>query len=536
MATKAWAYKQSIVVAWTAAACLLSACWLFDGGPGRDDRRIADRWLSCEECDHRELDSVRARGNRLVPLFREALQGPSSQDTLNVRNQLAAAHDQLSLRGPAPAVDSGPFINHYLRNYESLYRSRAISGLEAIGTHEALAELEAAQDNADNGIAGYLFRPDVKKQLDLAVDGRWAAISAGLLRTCGIRTNQKSYCWGNNDQGQLGNGDTTGRLSPTLIANPSAAADGFRFTSISASDSGRHTCGISADKVAFCWGDNALGQLGDGSMIDRLIPTSVAGTFSFVGITTGGDQTCAWTPQYRAFCWGENSTGQLGDGSTTNRPVPTPVAFNLGPVRLSAGAAHTCADSLNTVLHCWGANSDGQLGDASTTNRTTPVQAATTVRVKALSVGATHTCVLARGTSTVPEGAVYCAGNNADGQLGEGSTTDRNELTKTVGPLYLEVSAGENHTCGIAVSTRAMFCWGDNGFGQLGTGLPGDATTPAAVSGGRSYLAVSAGAGHTCGISVDGSAYCWGLNADGQLGDFTTTNRSTPVKVLNSPP
>jgi alpha-tubulin suppressor-like RCC1 family protein len=510
---------------------VLSACGWFGGKGKAIDRRTADRWLRCEECDHRELDSVRARGNGVVPYLAAALKGPSDPNTANVKRQVAEAYVQVRQRGPV-ALDSGRYVNHYVGNYRSLYQSRAITGLAAIGTPLAMRALEAAQDSANNGLAAFQYRADVKDELDRAVEGRWASISAGLSRTCGTRIDHKSYCWGNNDQGQLGDSTTTGRARPTPITNPSGAPQSFRFIAIAAGDSGRHTCGVSADRIAYCWGDNDQGQLGDGSATDRLFPIPVAATVKFVGITTGGDQTCAWTPEYRAFCWGENSTGQLGDGTTTNRPLPTPVAFDLGPVRISAGAAHTCADSLNNVLHCWGANSGGQLGDGSTTNRTTPVQAVTPVRVKALSVGATHTCVLAQGTSTIVEGAVYCAGNNADGQLGDGSNTDRNELTKITDGLYLAVSAGENHTCAIAVETRAMYCWGDNGFGQLGTGSPADANTPQPVSGGLAFLAVSAGTGHTCGITIEGEAYCWGLNTDGQLGDNTTTNRPTPVKVV----
>ena len=191
---------------------LLAACDWFDGRGRATDRRIVERWLSCEECDHRELDSVRVRGDRLVPLFRQALKGPSAPDSATVLDQLASAHTQLKLRGPVP-LDSGRYVNHYMRNYKSLYQSRAITGLAAIGTPGAMAALEAAQDSADDGFAQFQYRADVKDELDQAVEGRWASISAGLLRTCGIRTDNKSYCWGNNDQGQLGDG-TTGRASP----------------------------------------------------------------------------------------------------------------------------------------------------------------------------------------------------------------------------------------------------------------------------------------------------------------------------------
>jgi len=407
-----------------------------------------------------------------------------------------------------------------------------------------MRELEIADSSSRAGLSGYEYRADVSDELRRAIEGRWASISAGLLRTCGIRIDHKSYCWGNNDQGQLGDGTDTSRIMPTLIRDSSGAP--FQFISIAAADSGDHTCGVSVDREAFCWGHNARGELGDGSTTDRLRPTAVAGTMTFVGITTGGNQTCAWTPDYRSFCWGANGAGQVGDGSTTDRLVPTAVnaAFGhgpavtteLGPTRISAGANHTCADSLNNVLYCWGANDQGQLGDATTVSRLFPTASVTVVRAKALSVGATHTCILAQTNGSVTEGDVYCVGKNDQGQLGNGSTANQTELTKALGPRLLAISAGENHTCGIAVVTRLMYCWGDNQFGQLGTGNPADATSPAQVSGGLAFLAVSAGTGHTCGLTVQAEAYCWGRNADGQLGDTTTKGRPVPVKVARPEP
>ncbi len=521
-ASRCWVVLLMAGVCLTAPACQ---------DRGAEANRVVMRWLKCEECVEEELQAVRDLGNDGVQPLAAALRGPPAASTANVERQLGQAYVRVRDRGPAPTLDSTRYVNHYLGNYRALYQSRAITGLAAIGTPEALAALEAAQDSADDSVATFQFRADVRDELDRALEGRWASLSAGVLFTCGIRIDGKSYCWGNNDQGQLGDGTSTGRLKPTLVANPSGAAGSFRFTSIAASDSGRHTCGISADRLAFCWGDNARGELGDSSTADRLGPTAVYGNTRFVGVAAGGSHTCAWTPEYRVFCWGANGFGQLGDGSTTDRLVPTALAVDFGSPRISAGAMHTCADSLNNVLYCWGSNGQGELGDGTNADRPSPTAAATIVLVKALSVGATHTCVLAQGTSTVPEGAAYCAGSNAQGQLGEGSTTDRNELTKTVGPLYLAISAGESHTCGIAVGSRTMYCWGGNHAGQLGNDNTVNQPVPGSVSAALAFVSVSAGVAHTCGITVEGQAYCWGLNADGQLGDTTTTNRLTPVKV-----
>jgi len=490
--------------------------------------RVVMRWLKCEECVEDELQAVRDLGNDAVQPLADALRGPPADSTANVESQLGQAYVLVRDRGPAPTLDSTRYVNHYLANYKSLYQSRAISGLAAIGNERAIAALEEARDSAQHDVN--LFRTDVRDELERALGGRWASISAGLSRTCGITINGKTYCWGSNDEGQLGDGSGTDRLKATLVSDPSGAGENFRFISIAVGDSGRHTCGISADKLAFCWGDNSRGQLGDGSTEDRLKPTAVDTNVRFVGITVGGNQTCGWTPEYQAFCWGDNAVGELGDGTTTNRPHPTVVA-NFGPIRISAGAAHTCADSLNNVLYCWGSNAKGQLGSPLPTNQTFPSQVNLHNFVRSMSVGATHTCVLAQGPSSAPEGGASCAGSNGDGQLGDGSTTDRTHFVEVLGPRFLTISAGADHTCGIAVGTRRMYCWGGNQFGQLGTGMPDPATTPTSVSGDRGFVAVSAGAGHTCGITVEGEALCWGLNSEGQLGDSTTTNHPSPVRV-----
>jgi len=518
------------LVAMIVTALAVSAC---TEPPTQDDRLAVMRWLKCEECVDNELAAVRKAGNRAVPLLSEALRGPPADSTANVKRQIGEAYVRVRERGPAPTLDSSVYAKYYLGNYRSLYQSRAISGLEAIGTKEAMDALEGARAKADSGIVGYEFRDDVKGDLALAVDRRWSSISAGLGRTCGIQIDGSAYCWGKNDQGQLGSGGTTGSSRPVLLHAPVGSDTALRFISIAVGDSGQHTCGISVDKRAFCWGDNAQGQLGDNSTTGRDIPTAVDTGLALVGITVGGDQTCAWTPDYRALCWGDNGFGQLGDGTTTDRLVPTPVASNFAPARISAGANHTCADSLNNVLYCWGLNGDGQLGDGTNSNRPVPARATTSIIVKALSVGAVHTCVLAQSIPGVTEGSAYCTGNNADGQLGEGGTSDKSQLTKTDGPPFLAVSGGENHTCGIALANRRMYCWGGNQFGQLGTGGPPTAVVlPTPISGTLAFMAVSAGAGHTCGITIQGQAYCWGLNSDGQLGDSTTTNQPTPVRVV----
>jgi alpha-tubulin suppressor-like RCC1 family protein len=144
-------------------------------------------------------------------------------------------------------------------------------------------------------------------------------VSTGFGHTCGVTTNNLAYCWGFNLFGQLGDGTTT-----ILSATPVAVAGGLRFRQVSAGSD--HTCGVTTDSLAYCWGINRSGELGNGTTTNRLKPVRVAGGHLFRGVSGASHHSCAVTTGDRAFCWGQNSLGELGDGTTTNRLTPVAVA------------------------------------------------------------------------------------------------------------------------------------------------------------------------------------------------------------------
>jgi alpha-tubulin suppressor-like RCC1 family protein len=194
-------------------------------------------------------------------------------------------------------------------------------------------------------------------------------IAAGGLHTCGITTTATTLCWGFNDQGQLGNGTTTTIFPDT--AGPSSltpVSGGFTFDSITSGY--KHTCGLTQAGLAYCWGDNAYGQLGDGTTTRSLVPVQVAGTVTFVGLSAGYYHTCGIANTGEAYCWGRNTPnafqesagGQLGDGTTTSRSVPTLVSGGLSFQSISAGEVSTCGVTTGRVAYCWGDNEYGQLG------------------------------------------------------------------------------------------------------------------------------------------------------------------------------
>jgi alpha-tubulin suppressor-like RCC1 family protein len=350
-------------------------------------------------------------------------------------------------------------------------------------------------------------------------------VSTGDGYTCGVTLEDRAYCWGANIYGRLGDGTVeTDRLTPVAVAG------GLRFRMVHAG--GLHTCGLTTDDRAYCWGLNLDGQLGDGTTAYyRLTPTAVAGGRRFRLLRVGYEHSCAVTPFDVTYCWGSNLDGQLGDGTTTDRLKPVRVVGGLEFKQLSGGNYHTCGVTTAERAYCWGFNAQGQVGDGTTMQRLRPTLVAGGLRFRQVSGGGLHTCGLTL------ENRAHCWGLNADGQLGDGTTTTyRLTPVLVVGGLRFDhLSAGNYGTCGVT-TVNQPYCWGRNSDGEVGDGTTTSRLRPTAVGGGRRFSGIWGGDGHACGVTSEDRAYCWGENSSGQVGDGTTIQRLTPTLVAGRLP
>jgi len=335
------------------------------------------------------------------------------------------------------------------------------------------------------------------------------SITAGKEHSCALLMSGEVKCWGQNQHGQLGDGTYYDghRVPMPVIGLPND------IISISA---GRfHTCALTSSGDVFCWGQNTKGQLGDGTTTRSSIPVKIGfSNKTIVQISSGIAHTCAISSDGEAFCWGANGSGQLGDGTTIQRLIPTTVSgMSSGFKSISSGLDHTCALVTNGDLKCWGSNEEGQLGDGTTTRRLTPTNVTgLTENIIKVSSGYVYTCAVNKS------GGVLCWGRNRSGQIGDGTTTNRwqpvgvNGLTSGI----VAISSGQDFSCAV-MSDSGVKCWGDNSFGQLGDMTNNRKLTPIDVLGLEQSIFYS-------NANLDG--YIWETNETSGIGlrTDTTTN------------
>ena len=356
------------------------------------------------------------------------------------------------------------------------------------------------------------------------LDHGYVSVSSGEAHACALNESGGLRCWGLNGGGRLG-------IDGIEQSDIPIDVEGLTSGVIQVSAPSLHTCALMETGGVKCWGSNFDGEVGDGTTINRYTPVDVINLSSNVtAISIGWRYSCALTTSGGIKCWGLNSTGQLGDGSVKNRLKPVDVdGLESGVIAISAGGAHACALLETGKVRCWGNNHGGQLGDGTNTDRLTPVDVVGLEDVvKSISAGAGYTCAL------MESGGIKCWGANYAGQLGNGSLLNSSTPVDVVGlPEPATQIATGSHNCALLTS-GALYCWGADITGELGIGIASDAPHPIpqrVIGLFGSVVDVSAGYGFTCATMVSGEVKCWGNNTYGQLGDGTASFEPLPIDV-----
>ncbi|WP_413288347.1 RCC1 domain-containing protein [Bdellovibrio sp. HCB337] len=406
--------------------------------------------------------------------------------------------------------------------------------------------------------------------------GRTAVqILGGGIHTCALLDNSTVKCWGRNVYGHLGQGssadlgDGAGEMGDSLPA----INLGTGRTALQISAGIYNTCALLDNATVKCWGQNTQGQLGQGTtstrgddageMGDSLATVSLGTGRTALQIASGYYHNCALLDNSAVKCWGRGDFGQLGQGATANlgdaggELGDSLLAINLGnsslPTKkvlakrsdrykyISAGYAHSCAILDNSSMKCWGRGTYGQLGlgDAADLGdgagemgeSLSIVNLGTGRTAVQVAAGPYHTCALLDNSSA------KCWGRNTSGQLGQGSTANLGDgagemgdslpaINLGTGRTALQVTVGMYHSCAL-LDNFSVKCWGLNGNGQLGQGSAtnlgdsgGEMASLAAINlgTGRTALQVAAGGEFSCALLDNGTVKCWGQNTNGQLG------------------
>lgn len=346
-----------------------------------------------------------------------------------------------------------------------------------------------------------------------------APMARGLPEAAAASSPGTPYTWGANPQGQLGDGTTTAHLAPAPVPGLTDAVD--------VAGGREHVVALRSDGQVVAWGDNAFGQIGDGTFTDRWSPTPVVGLpADIAAVATGHYSSFALTSDGLVYGWGQNALGQLGDGTTTKRSVPVRVGNLTGIQQIVGGRDFSAALASDGTVWTWGSNANGECGDGTTTSmHLSPVQVPGLNQVVELSAGRNHALAL------LSNGTLVSWGLNSSGQLGDGTKTTRRSPVAVSGLTnVVKIATGADDSLALR-SDGTVWSWGEGGRGQLGLGTTTDRSTPQQVPGITNATGVFSGRDHSLVITAGGTLLAWGFDDSGQVGDGGTANRLTPYQV-----
>lgn len=356
-----------------------------------------------------------------------------------------------------------------------------------------------------------------------------AAIAAPARGCCTILSQSLAVSWGDNNDGQLGNGAGTNSALYGSVANLGSV------TQVAAGWD--HALALASDGTVWAWGAGYWGQLGNGSTAESPVPEQVPNLTGVTQIAAGDAFSLALTSDGRVWAWGGNGQGQLGNNSTTNSSMPVPVAGLTGITQISAGLEFGLALRSDGTVWAWGLNSTGELGNGTTAERSTvPVQVTGLSQVTQIAAGGTF-AIAARTQGFITSlTTVWTWGDNQYGELGDGTQVTRSTPEQVSGisvPSVRQIVAGTTYSM-VLGSDGSVWAWGADGNGQLGDGATGIVRTrPVETVGMASGIThIAAGVSHVLALRSDGTVLAWGDDTQGEIGDGTASgNHTLPTEV-----
>jgi alpha-tubulin suppressor-like RCC1 family protein len=366
------------------------------------------------------------------------------------------------------------------------------------------------------------------------------SVAAGDGWTCVLARSGTVSCWGDNHLGTLGQGT----VDSGSHATPSAVTGGQSFAALAGG--GSFACALTAAGQPWCWGATFFRQNASPSRVIRdSVPTVISGAPALHAVAVGSANACGVTSSGDAYCWGNNAFGELGTGDTTDRSTATIVPGGTKWAAISVGFDHTCALQQNGAAYCWGDNTYGMIATPANPVQPTPVLISGAA-FTSISAGADYTC----GVTLAPGNVGYCWGINNAGQLGDSTVTNRVTPVVVAGAITFGAIYAERENSNIATTCAlsaqlVAYCWGGNLYSQLGSAaavptscsyLYGGGTvpcvlTPVAVAGGLNFTNLAVGNNHVCGVTPTGAVYCWGQNDHGQLGTTSIDVSQLPIRI-----
>ena len=345
----------------------------------------------------------------------------------------------------------------------------------------------------------------------------WKEISAGYQHTLAIKQDGTLWAWGKNTNSQLGDGTTVNKSIPTQI--------GTDNNWVSVSGSWTHSVGIKADGTLWGWGFSNFATTGAPGLVTLSTPTQLGTDSNWSSVYTSSGSTFAIKTNGTLWSWGNDNFGKLGKGPSGNPNVISQVGTATW-ISISGGDNHTVGVQTNGTLWVWGSGADGKLGLSSFTNYSVPTQVGSETNWSKVSAGTDHTVAIKTN------GTLWAWGKNDVGQLGSGSLASPIIFPIQIGAetTWSIIESGDYHN--LAIKTNGtLWAWGNNFGGQLGNGNTTLSASPIQVGTLVNWSKISAGYEHSLGFKSDNSLNAWGYNIDGRLGDGTTTNRLTPTVV-----